>query len=159
MNHKNIFYFLLTALLTASLSAEAPNKQQLQEQLEAKQQELSQLSQKITAQEDLIDESYRKIDACIKNYISRKGFLWSGPNYDELFDEVSNVYEKFLQNSEKGFLFDEFFKSDPKLAFAKFHFLRIFYERIPLKNLIQKWEETARQVNALLGQIRYLDGQ
>lgn len=154
MNYKNIFPSLAITLFATALCAQTPNAQELREQLASKQQELHDLSEKIIQQEALISENHHKINMCIEKILGKK-IISDKPEYKRLLNTLNDFYKHFLQSREKNTLLNEFLQDDSIAAFAKFHYVRLFYEHVRLEELIRQWEETAEQINTLLDRIGY----
>ena len=154
MNNKTIFRQLAIIVFATSVCAEEPSKQELQEQLAAKQQELHELSEKIIRQEVLIDENHRMVNKCIQRILGEEK-ISGKPEYTAMLNSLNDFYKQFLQTRKKNTLLTEFLREDPVTAFAKFHCVRLFYEYVRLEELVRQWEETAEQINLILDQMDY----
>lgn len=154
MNNKIIFRQLAITLCATSLCAGEPSKQELQEQLAAKQQELHELSEKIIRQEAFIEENYHMVNKCVEKVLGEKIIL-DKPEYKRMLTNLNDFHKQFLQSRKKNTLLNEFRREDSLTAFAKFHYVRFFYEHVHLEELIRQWEETVEQINVLLDQMDY----
>lgn len=154
MNNKIIFRQLAITLCATSLCAGETSKQELQEQLAAKQQELHELSEKIIRQEAFIEENHRMVNKCIQRILGEE-IISGKPEYKKMLTNLNDFYKQFLRGRQKNTLLNEFLREDSLTAFAKFHYVRLFYEYVRLEELIRQWEETAEHINTVLDQLDY----
>lgn len=156
MNNKNRFYFLLLALFAIPISAETPTKQELQEQLAVKQQELREITDKIAEQESRKEKILERMNASIKKYMHIHE-MSGDHDRKKILNELGEFSIKFEKNNQKYLLYTDFLKSSSVLALAKLYYIYFDYEKACLGSLILKWEDTARQIDILVQEIKRLE--
>lgn len=143
---------LLTLLFTASCCANTNNP--IQTELDAKQAQLSLLSEQIIQKEEELGFILKKIQNAIDVLkINRKEILQNISN-DEIEDmyvnDIRRFFEKFndINNKKSQLIFDSDILKDAKPV-TKFYIIIYMQENSKLEELIKKWAALCDEVSDL----------